>query len=228
MRIALLFIIFLIQQKTFAQQDKIIKEKAYNQNLKELSTSVFKYPEFMQGKIILKDSSISKAKLNYNRVLGKILFLDRQGKSRVVEEPETIDKIIISTDTFYFNNNSYLEKITHFPNVNLYMKQMTSYIEKGKSNNPQSIVITSDGSKLPYSIDESNKDGTIEKNSIFEIVTDYYLEDRSGNFYAATKKIFYDLYPKYTNELKAYLRDHSVRFNNIEELEKLLQYMESL
>ena len=90
-------------------------------------------------------------------------------------------------------------------------------------------IIITNGSKLPYSLEEPKTDDiTIEKNSLFKLSNEYFIANQSMNFYAVTKKSFYDLFPKYKDELKTFIQDHSVNFNNIDQTEKLLQYMNSL
>ena len=139
-----------------------------NENLKELANNIFKYPDFVEGIIILKDSSQYVAKLNYSRILGKFLVIDRIGNTRPFANPDTIDKIIVKTDTFYYSKNSFMQKVTHFADVNLYVKQTISYIEKPKGDNGGTPIIITNGSKLPYSFDEPKSENiTIEKNSLF-------------------------------------------------------------
>ena len=215
-------------QNLCAQDNKVPKQSS-TENLKELTSNIFKYPAFVEGKIILKDSSEYEAKLNYNRILGKFLVIDRTGKTRPFANPDTLSKIIVAKDTFYYSNNSFLQKITHFANVNLYLKQTISYIENQKNENNGMPVIISNGSNLPYSLEEPKTDDiTLEKNSLFKFLDEYFIADPSMNFYPATKKNFYVLFPKSKDELKTFMQDHSVNFNNIEEMEKLLQYMNSL
>src|SRR6185437_8615785 len=76
-----------------------------DENLKELAHNIFEYPSFVEGIIILKDSSQYVAKLNYNRILGKFLVIDRIGNTRPFADPDKIDKIIVKADTFYYSND---------------------------------------------------------------------------------------------------------------------------
>jgi hypothetical protein len=100
----------------YAQNSNATKESS-TENLKELTNNIFKYPAFVKGKIISRDSSAIDAKLNYDRVLGKILYIDRIGKAVPLENLETIEKVIIATDTFNLYNNNFMKKI-QFENNN--------------------------------------------------------------------------------------------------------------
>ncbi len=200
-----------------------------DENLKELAHNIFEYPSFVEGIIILKDSSQYVAKLNYNRILGKFLVIDRIGNTRPFADPDNIDKIIVKADTFYYSKNSFMQKVTHFANVNLYVKQTISYIEKQKGDNGITPVIITNDSKMSYSFEESKSENiSIEKNSVFRFINEYFIADKSMTFYAAEKKNLYDRYPMYKDKLKSFMREHTVNFNNVDQMEKLLQFINGL
>lgn len=229
MRIFLIVVLLVTFHCKLYAQDSSQEKEGTEQNLKELANNIFEYPSFVQGIIILKDSSKYAAKLNYNRILGKFLVIDRIGNTRPFADPGTIDKIIVRTDTFYYSNNSYLQKLTHFANVNLYVKQTISYIEKQKGSNEITPVIITNGAKLPYSFEESKPENiTIEKNSLFKFINEYFIADKSMNFFTAEKKNLYDMYPTYKGKLKNFMQEHTVKFNNVGQMEKLLQYINDL
>jgi len=214
--------------KPYAQGSSQAKEGS-QENLKELANNIFEYPNFVEGIIILKDSSQYVAKLNYNRILGKFLVIDRMGNTKPFANPDTLDKIIVKTDTFYYSKNSFLQKVTHFANVNLYVKQTIMYIEKPKGDNGITPVIISDGSKFSYSFEEPKSENIkIEKNSQFKFITEYFIADKSMNFFEAEKKNLYDMYPMYKDKLKKFLQENTVNFNNMAQMEKLLQYINGL
>ena len=200
-----------------------------DENLKELAHNIFEYPSFVEGIIILKDSSKYVAKLNYNRILGKFLVIDRIGNTRPFADPDKIDKIIVRADTFYYSKNGFMQKLTHFVNINLYVNQTISYVEKPKGGDGSTPVIISNGSKLAYSFEESKSENiSIEKNSVFRFINEYFIADKSMTFYAAEKKNLYDRYPMFKDKLKSFMREHTVNFNNAAQMEKLLEYLNGL
>jgi hypothetical protein len=210
-------------------QDNPSANQGSDENLKELANNIFEYPTFVEGIIILKDSSQYVAKLNYSRILSKFLVIDRMGNTKPFTDPDTIDKIIVQTDTFYYSKNSFMQKVTHFANVNLYVKQTISYIEKQKGDNGVTPVIISNGSKLPYSFEEPKSENiTIEKNSLFRFINEYFIADTSMTFYTAEKKNLYERYPAFKDKLKSFMQEHTVNFNNAPQMEKLLQYLNGL
>jgi hypothetical protein len=229
MRFSLTFVLLIIFSQRLSAQNIQSSNEGSTEDLKQLAKNIFKYPEFVDGKIILKDSSVYEAKLNYNRILGKFLILDRIGQTRPLANPDTLDKIVAAGDTFYYSNKSFLEKMTHFRNVNLYTKQIIKYVEKPKNGNDNSPAISTDASKQVF-IYENPKDDdvTIERYSLFKLITEYFIAGPSRNFYTVTKKNFYELFPEHESEIKTFIRDHNVSFNNIAQMEKLLEYVNNL
>jgi hypothetical protein len=55
--------------------------------------------------------------------------------------------------------------------------------------------------------------------------TYYYFGDKYNQFVPATKKNLMELYPKQRNEIGNYIKEHEVRFQHREDLEKLLQFL---
>ena len=187
------------------------------------------YPEFTNGIIILKDGSVVGAKLNYNRVLGQMLFI-RGEKTLAIANPGGLESIIISSDTFNYCDYGYLKKLTHLSGVNLYTKQTLSYYIKAKAEVFGTPVINyGNSAELPYSSNDlSKKDDLLERNSIFRFNNDFFLKGNSTKFFPATKSNIYNLYPQHISELNDYFQHHEVNFSHINQVEKLLQYLDKI
>jgi hypothetical protein len=225
MRVIILFILSVALQNSFAQQDEAAGGKSQNENLKELSNSIFIYPEFANGAIFLKDGSVVNKKLNYNRVIGKLFFLDRQGQSRIFADTDNIRQVIIASDTFFFYKSNFLRILTHHPNINLCVSQKIDYVNDTK-NGTGSIIIVADASRITSRNNDPKKE-ELDKNSSFKLTNTYFICDTTGEVYPASKRSFNDLFPSHENELKKYFRSHNVSFTNADDIEKLLIYMQS-
>lgn len=218
---------FLFYQKLFSQNNNVTTKDA-DETLAQVTKNVFKYSGFQPGKVVYKDSSENDVKLNYNRILGKFFYLDRMGKSVILENPETVSVITVAADTFYFFDTNCVIKYTHFPQVNLYLKQTIVYTEKkyGQKNGLDPIVI-SNNSGLPYAREEVREDDGFDKNSMFKLINDFFVADKSMNYYSASRKNISELFPSQRDQFKKYMQDNNVNFNNASDIAKLLQYMNS-
>ena len=220
-------LLFISLQKIAAQNTDVTK-KSSDEDLEQFASSIYKYPSFTYGKIILKDSTVTDAKLNYNRVLAKLVYLDRMNKALPLENPETVSEVIIASDTFYNYENSYVQKYTHCSKVNLYIKQSLAYVDKNMPKDNLTPIVVTSGARLPYSNEDAKKeDDGIEKNSQFQLMNEYFIADSSMNYLIASKKSIFDLFPSAKEPLKKYLQQNTVNFNNASQIEKLLQYMDA-
>ena len=213
-------------KSSFAQQNNTPSDKSHDENLKELSNSIFTYPEFINGTIFLKDGSAVNKKLNYNRIIGKLCFLDRQGQSRIFEDTDNIKKVIIANDTFFLYAHNFLKVLARSANVSLYLSQRIDYISDDKSANSGIIVVT-DASKITSHGSEPKKD-ELDKNSSFKLINTYFIGNTEGKVYTASKKNFYELFPANEDELKKYFRSHAVSFEDSRDLRNLFTYIQSL
>ena len=220
-------LLFILLQKIAAQNADATKGNS-DQDLKQFTSSIYKYPSFIRGKIILKDSTVIDARLNCNRVLGKIVYLDRLNRALPLENPGTVSEVTVANDTFYIYGNSYVQKYTHCLKVNMYIKQSLVYVDKNMPKDELGPVVISSGGKLPYSNEDEKKEGKgFEKYSQFQLTNEYFIADSSMNYLIVSKKSMLNLFPSASEVLKKYLQQNTVSFNNASQIEKLLQYMDA-
>lgn len=86
--------------------------------------------------------------------------------------------------------------------------------------------MVTDASKLRNNAAAKNDE--FDRNSSFNLINTYFIGDAAGKIYPASRRNFYDLFPAHENELKKYLHSHNVNFENADDMENLLAYMQSL
>ncbi|MER3463988.1 MAG: hypothetical protein C4329_05805 [Chitinophagaceae bacterium] len=231
MKTTFLYCLFLLLAYSgFSQEQGVIRVNPLKENEEELTKQVYKYPSFTNGIVYFKDNATAEAKMNYNRLSGQILFIGTRGDTLAFAHPETFNKVAIGQDTFFYYEKGFLELLTHDPSVNLAKRQTIKYIGQEKSGAYGSYsTVTSVNSSNLYSTDEKMPMKLeIDENSIFKFTNIYYLRDRFGNYFPASKKSFSDLFSHHEKELKNYLREHDINFTREKDLLKLIQYMQSL
>jgi hypothetical protein len=82
-------------------------------------------------------------------------------------------------------------------------------------------------------VNSYNSEDRIYKVAVTEDVVltkeiQYYFGNKFNQFVVSNKKNLLDLYPKHSYEIKKYLKETEIGFQNKEDLEKLLQYLASL
>ena len=212
----------------FCQEKKTVKiNPVHDENPNFLSPAFYQYKNFLEGKILFKDNSISTAMLNYNRVLGEVHFISPRGDTLQLAHPETMDAIIIGADTFYYFEKSYGQLLSHNGNVNLGVRKVLKYIGKEKKGAYGTYsAVASITSYDSYSPDEQITEKMVmDENSIFKYITSYYLVDPFHNFVIANKKNFHKMFSGKQKQLSAYLGKNRVDFQKENDLKRLIEYL---
>ena len=71
---------------------------------------IYRYPQFIEGKVFYKDGSASRGLLNFNFITGEMQFIAPSKDTLALANEVTIKYITIQSDTFYFDK-VYIELI---------------------------------------------------------------------------------------------------------------------
>jgi hypothetical protein len=210
-------------------QDSTITIKAGTSFNESVSiTDVYEYPQFVSGKVFFIPGDSSGGRLNYNRFLDQMQFIDLKGDTLNIAYPGTIKFIRISNDLFYYDNG-YVKLIKDNNTIKLAAKQTLKVSGKNKigAYNMASTASAID-SYNSMTIDHKNYNLTPKEDFTLTKKTEYYFGDKYNRFVLANKKNILRLYPKQERAITEYLKENNVDFNNREDIEKLLQYLTSL
>ena len=182
------------------------------------------YPEFKEGQIIFKNGSINKARLNYNFVLGEIVF--NQGKDTLeINRKKELRECIVDQDTFLYDNG-YM-KLIHSGNVRVGFKHYVKFKDVLKKG---AMGTTARGA----SIDSYNS--IASSGNLYDLVPDedielqkmneYFISYSFGSFVQFRKKNVHDLFPQHTDEIKSYLKSNKVDFDSVKDLMRFADYLQ--
>jgi hypothetical protein len=209
----------------------IIVNSMDEQSRMPLMQAVFRYPEFVQSKLVFKDNSVTEARLNYNMYFGQLFFINEKKDTMVLARPELFNMFIVDKDTVYFNDKTYAFLITHYDGVNLVKNENLSLVGKEKKGlyGSYSGVYSADSEKT-FTNDEMQmtKWLKVDENAVYKLEAKYLLRDKFNNFFPAVKKNFYNLFSKNEKALKKYLQDNRIDFDKEADLLKLLEYANKL
>lgn len=228
MRIFLSFIAaFLILNSIAAQSKNAYRINSIKEDSSELIGSLYRYPQFQKGVVSFNNQPLASADLNYNYLSGQIVFVINKKEPLELLRPETLKYIGIGVDTFFYFDKGYVEMITHYPNINLYKKEMIKFNGKEKKGAYGTYSATTAASSINTFSDENvNQKISVDENILYVTSTQYYLSDRLNNFFSANKKNFYKIFSKDEKKLIEYLKNNSVHFAKEEDLLKFLEYLQ--
>ena len=210
-------------------QDSTITIKAGTSFNESVSiTDLYEYPQFVYGKVFFRPGDSSAGRLNYNRFLDEMQFIDFKGDTLNIAYPGTIKFIRISNDLFYYDNG-YVKLIKDNNTIKLAAKQTLR--ESGKNKIGAYNMASSASSIDSYSslvINNKNYNLSPREDIILTKKTEYYFGDKYNHFVLANKKNILRLYSKQEGTVTAYLKENNVDFKNREDLEKLFQFLTNL
>ncbi len=239
----LLFSLFALYSGFAVAQSNEIKAVRVNplhENMHLLDNQAMKYKEFQKGKVIFKDSAQTEARLNFHRIYNEVLFLNDEGDTLALSNPETLAMIIMGTDTFFYFQKGYGQQITHYPDYNLVMKQTLKFIGKEKKGAYGSYSTTASvNSVSDLHVDEmAGITNTVEpgktnlfkadENSIYTPNSEFFITDKFNNMFPANKKNVLNLFNKNGRAIKKYISNKKVNFKKQDDLVEIMEFIQQL
>lgn len=222
----LLCVDLLFYSFTFAQTTKpIIVKTGTGINEGIPAADLYQYSQFVKGKAFFRNGTSADAKLNYNRFLDEMQFINTTGDTLTLDNEETIRLITAENDSFYYDKG-YMRLLDGSKPVKLAVKQGLKILDKQKTS-------AYDGSSSVSSIrnvNTYNDEGRVNKIGVAEnivLVNEnyYYLGDQYNHFVLANKKNLLELLPKHEHAIRKYLKENQVEFQKKDDLEKLIQFL---
>ena len=227
MRVLLLFVLAYCC-RLHAQDSTILIKAGRSVNESVSIKDLYQYPQFVSSKVFTKSGDSTVIKLNYNKLFDEMQFIDFKGDTLSIANAPMLRLIRINDDEFYYDNG-YVKLIKDTNGIKLAVKQS---LKLSGQNKMGAYDMAS-----PASAIDSYKTW-IDPRGIYHLVprediilakkTEYYFGDKYNQFVWATRKNLLQQYSKQSRTLNAYLKDHNVKLNRIEDLEKLLQFLASL
>jgi hypothetical protein len=187
----------------------------------------YRYPEFVTGKVHLKNGIYSDTKLNYNFLNGEMEYIKNRDTLAIANSKD-IRFIVVAQDTFYYDKGYYMELVFGGA-VKVVMKQyikLKETVKKDSYGSSSSGSATTAYGTLPsmgnfYKL-------VANEDMVFQRTVEYYLSDPSGGFTPYNKKNLIHIYPQHEDKIKAYLKTNKVNFDKRDDLLKLTEYLQSL
>ena len=128
----------------FGQNNQVIRVK-YDENPAKVTPFELKYrfDKFYIGTVSFFTGKSANARLNYNRLLGEMQFIDLKGDTLSLDEESTIKSILIGNTTFFYDTHSgFMEAVNRQPAITLAKKEILKpmSIEKLGAYNQSSSV----------------------------------------------------------------------------------------
>lgn len=184
---------------------------------------LYRYPQFMPGKVYILNGTVAEAKLNYNRIIEEIQFIDLRGDTLSLADESTIRLITINQDSFYFDNG-YLELIQDYAVVKMAIHERIRLADKqkigayGQTNTTVSIETTGG-----YLDSYKRYNVVANENLILQREKHYYLSAKKGHYFLANKKNVLKEFGEHRKVLQEFLDKNDLNYRKEEDIRKICE-----
>ena len=229
----LLILLILTHAKVSAQSnDKTHRIK----NGADIRTTIpvrerYLYEEFKEGKVYFRNGNISKSPLNYSLFHKEIQFISPSKDTLLLSDNDFISKIIIQSDTFYYDrSHGHVQKIGTYGKIKLGKQQ--KILIRGNEKYTGYGDYSGTASVASYS-NFSNRNGELQQlqtnnKLILRQKSDYFLIDQNQRFSLADRASLMRLFPDKRKDITTFIKSNETNFTEESDLVKLLQFCQSL
>lgn len=197
------------------------------QNLLERLPSSVAYllPYFSDAMLLREDGGVSEGKINVCLVDNSIRFVNEQSDTLIMVGYKSVTSFKTGESTYAKVGDLFVRQLAAFGKISLAERtrlelKQVSGTESGSGGMvpPTSTAVKSSVSSL----DPSRKfEGKTEIE--YALTTDYILTD-GENSYVARPQSFYRFFPEKKKEIKTYIKENAVDFDNVSDLATLFMF----
>ena len=189
-----------------------------------LSYGRFLFPAFQDAELYMRGEGMYKVKMNYNFLTDEMMFIDQKGDTVSIAEPEKIIQIIINKNVFrYHTSKGFMEAIgTDMINdTELMLKRTIQQGDRRKVGPYGTTSSTTGSTEIVKQMGSVSLSATEEV--VFTSKNDFYLF-KDGKYKAANRAGFLSAYPTHKKEITEYVKQNSVDFKNVNDLQRLFVF----
>lgn len=198
----------------------------------------YRFAQFIQGLVYDHNGNMSAARLNYNLLAGEMHFIDDKGDTLAISSPENISSIVLDTTRYYYLKPDYFEVFSKHGSIEL-LGRLRIKQEKEKIG---AYGTTSRISSIQSynSIAGSVRVFALTPNERVRLFADvsYYLIDQKhngrdhtigwGKAVKVNKSGLKKMFPTKKESIDKYLKEHSMNFEDLGQIQQMLVHLASL
>lgn len=206
---------------TLSAQDVVHHQRGEDLQQYLLDSIKFVIPEFQSGIITFRDGSYSRGPVNISTIEQRVYFVAPDGNYQVLTNEDQVTRVSVKGRTFIKSQYGYVELLDTAGDVALGAVRRTSFFETEKKGAygmaSQTTSVTTIGTMQSHGVTYTLG---ADQTTPFKYKVIPYLY-RNNKVYMSTRKNFQKCFPDKKSEIESYLKEHSVDFENIEEVTEL-------
>jgi len=227
MRLACCICMALLAVAVTAQRPKTYTVPA-GVEVKEIvpANEIFQYPQFVQGLVIFKDGTSAPGRLNYNRLIAEIQFIDPKGDTLSLANEQMIRTAIIGTDTFYYNDG-YVRQLAGGSRVKIGERiAFKEYIQKPGAYGLSSATTATNN--LSVLLNRRSVDLNVSQELVLVKNINYLIGDKYNAFVAAEKNVILKMFPDNRSAIEDFIEKNKISFIKPDHMVQLGKFLDTL
>ncbi|MBG9376460.1 hypothetical protein I5907_09465 [Panacibacter sp. DH6] len=182
----------------------------------------YRFTAFKQGRIYYDYGKSASAKFNYNYLVEEMQFINPDGDTLSIANPEQV-KYVVFDSAIYYYNEGFIELVKNLDSVKIGKKQKLKIVyEKigayGQPTNSSAI----DNNKF-YLENNTFYRLTINQDAIIKKQTTWYIiSDKEERPVEADKAGFTKLFPQHKDDIKVFTKENNDALKTADGLARLL------
>lgn len=205
----------------------LISNLTFSQPQKDsvLTSTRFLFPQFTDGKVILKDGVVASAKLNYDTFTDQMQFMGANNVVMNISEPEKVINVVILNRTFSYLKNYFVEQISEGVITLSTRLHQERIAEKNGAYGGASPATSIQTISSLY-----QGDGTVNKLSSNESVSYnkmliFYITINGKTKIVLNQSDFLKCFPSKKDLIKQEIDKENCKFTSVESVKKIVDWM---
>ncbi|WP_029906063.1 hypothetical protein [Prevotella sp. 10(H)] len=189
------------------------------------------FDEFQKGRTVFRNGSAAETFFNYNTLKEKLFFVSQDSVTMEVANPENIVIAKIGDKSFeHVKNGVFYERVNAGNNSVFYIQWRSTLQSKGKNTGYGTKSTVSSIDNVSRITDEYGDTYMLRVDKEFDTLPNnsYYLKIKNRFKRFTSANDLAKLYKGHGESIKKYAKDEDIKFDNIEDIKKIIAYCELL
>jgi len=190
------------------------------------ANEIYQFSQFVQGLVIFKDGTSAPGRLNYNRLIAEIQFIDPKGDTLSLANEQMIRTAIIGTDTFYYSDG-YVRQLAGGSRVKIGERiAFKEYIQKPGAYGLSSATTATNN--LSVLLNRRSVDLNVSQELVLVKNTNYLVGDKFNAFVVAEKNVILKMFPDNRSAIEDFIEKNKISFIKPDHMVQLGKFLDTL
>lgn len=182
-------------------------------------------PNFSMGSVLFTSGDRSVALLNINTFDNAVRFIDENKDTLIVKNEDEIEAVYVNNRFFSKWQRKYMELLNPAGETSVGVVRFINAIKKANTGAYGVASETTSVSSLSHMSDAGGSTYKLKNRAQYDLdYKEMYYICKGGKVYIANSKGFQRIYPKQKEQIKTFIKENDIDFDNLDSIKKLYDY----